>query len=422
MLTRAEAFLTSQGNCTGVLRRHPNDGSHAIQIRGSPEDTANIALQIAWILSTFRNPLGGRDKQAILALSSAVVAYCGIQKVSETGDDNESACHLFTFELQDLQPVKAEDVASCWNHMFRTLVVASGFPIPSRPNSLQPLRGIELPISLMVTLAQLDYSLPFLNSFVLKGLTAAAVPRFDNGSRKDKQYCVQWHLIQTCDNSDLSMECVVEKLGDLDVLAIKYADMESESDEKAAFKTKRNKVEFSFQSSVEPIVSENNRHFLGLYTNARVRLGTQESNIENIHGASGLRRPATRLVWTKTITTGVSSAIPHTPFGISISTSWSFARATAQYFERDTLLQTKITRASRRIALVYDTGRKIAWLVPEVSAILHLIKTCANDPNSGIETPLFPQDEDMIESQRCETVLNFVNTVRHFRLLRPVCR
>ncbi|KAH6847520.1 hypothetical protein B0I37DRAFT_405476 [Chaetomium sp. MPI-CAGE-AT-0009] len=389
---------------------------HSINIRGSLQETVDIVMQIAWIVSALRSPYTDREDheaQPVPALSRATMSYRGLQALDAPVEDPEGdgdVCrHEFRISLQALWPVTADGATNCWNRLFPMSVIASGFRIPPRVNSL---RGLELPVGLMVELARLDYSLPFLNSFVLKGRTTAVIPRFDDHSLRKDQRCVQWHLIQSNGRSSLSMESVVKQLGTLEVLPIEYSDAESTPDDDSNTESTGKAPESSFQSAVEAIISESNRHFLGLYLSAVIHLGTSEARVADIRPSSEhLRTPSSRVVWNRSVNTGVSAGIPPIPVGISISTGWIFDNngRNAQSTDEAPPLETMISEACARVAVLYVPTRKTAWMVPESCVILHLIKARSEKPSFGSKPPGFPHDWEMRPTNLETAVRNFVN-------------
>lgn len=307
----------------------------------------------------------------------------------------------------------------------------------------------------MVQLAQLDYSLPFLGSFVLKGRTAAAVPcekylfTSMHGTR-----CIQWHLVQTRDvnmknaveikqpehdnelrnaervaddDSSLSMEMVLEQIGSLNV----YADTESfggpcpdaDADADAdvdvnvdVAKTPKSssapnsEPAPSFQKPVEAVISENHRHFLGVYEHARLQLGTRESDttgLKSADHAKDLKSLSRRVAWSRSVSTGASYSILGVG-GISFSTTWQISRATQREIERSDPLVAKVTRACRRVATLYNPQWKTGWLVPEISIILHLMKVRSAQPDFRGVPFTFPSDEETTAERRERTVIDFL--------------
>lgn len=365
------------------------------KLRGRREDVANIALQFAWIISAFRSPYEHNEGGHVLALSRATARYYGLQ----------DGCHLFKLQPEDLRPIEKDGIASCWNPIFRTLVVAWGFPIPPRPDLCV---GIELPIGLMVSLAQLDYSLPFLDSFILKGHTSAAVPI--DCCENEEQNCIQWHLVGD-DGSELSMGSVLKGVPQR-VFSFSIEDLQRLRDEEAAVPCPKtasgSKLGLLFQKAVEDVISQNHRHFLGLYENARIELGTQQPEIEDIESAApDLRAPPTRVAWNRTVSTGASGSVPGIG-GISISTAFQFSEATQGAIDMVNLLEPKVAKACASVGVLYNTSRKTAWMVPEVSIILHLMKVQLGHPDFRNVSLTFPSVELMTAERRKSTVLGFL--------------
>ena len=319
-----------------------------MQITGTPDDIAKIALQISWMISVFRKP----SKEG-LALSKVKIEYLCHQAVTS---NSRKEIHLdFAIKVQGLEPVAKQNscLGNCWNPIFRSFVIADGFQIPLR---LQTYSGIELPLPLMSILAQVDYPMQYLDSFVLKGRRTAIIPVF---SKKDAdQRYIQWHLVQSDDNgSDLSMETLHEK--------VKHGNLIP--------------WPVTFESFVNSLDNNENRHFLGLYHSATIHLGTQDSHAEIIrtskhrHSVRPLKEP--RILWKRNITPSLS--IPLGPIGIGVSTTLELGLSNSTRFQLNVEVEVdeRMRQSCRNLTVLYDTTRRIAWLVPEICVILHLIQS-----------------------------------------------
>ncbi|KAF4446309.1 hypothetical protein F53441_10030 [Fusarium austroafricanum] len=373
-----------------------------IELKGEPDDISSIALQIAWILSVFRKSYKSpQDMKPILALSTAEVVYHGLHDLDVGAKQDimeDKLYHHFQFGLRNLDAINDQTDAGCWNAIFRTFVIGSGFPIPTRSHSL---RGIELPLGLMIKLSQVDYMLPFLDSFSWKGPTTAIVPRFVDGSGKER--CIQWHLIQTLTQPHLSMEQVHKELGAPNTL---FTDKLSELPEDGGID------KAAYEHFLKSVASDENRHFLGLYRDSEIHLGTHTSRAQDVEDSEGLNRSPVRVTWANTIAT--STSFSTLGIGISLGTSWTLSLA-ASLEAPDNLPDNDIVyNACNRVSVMYDTSTRTAWMVPEASVIFHLVQARyhqtdmqASETNTPGD-PTFPSPNDMRHENIANTCRNIL--------------
>ncbi|KFY85790.1 hypothetical protein V498_07664 [Pseudogymnoascus sp. VKM F-4517 (FW-2822)] len=254
--------------------RHNSDVA-IVRISGTPDEIASTAMQLTWMATVFRKP-----SEEGLVVSRAKMEYIGYQEA--TGNSEEKSYRGFTIKLQSLNPVGGNnDRGGCWNPIFRSFVIADGFQIPSRP---QLFSGIELPLSLLAVLAQVDYPLQYLDSCVLKGRKSAVVPvsSFDTIDGR----WIQWHLIQSDNESDLSMEVVHRKAEECELVPCPV----------------------SFEYFVARLDDNDNedRHFLGLYPSAAINLGTQGSHAEDIKSVRDIRLArGPKIIWKRNISPSI---------------------------------------------------------------------------------------------------------------------
>ncbi|KFX90066.1 hypothetical protein V490_06669 [Pseudogymnoascus sp. VKM F-3557] len=345
-----------------------------LQVTGTLDDIISITMQLSWMAAVFRKP-----SEEGLAVSRAKVEYNSHQELTSVSDkDNYRG---FTIRSHGLENVTIQnDRGSCWNPIFHAFVIADGFGIPSRSDAFS---GIELPLYLLAALAQLDYPLQYLDSFVLKGRKSAAIPVSSCDTEEGHQW-IQWHLIQSNDGSDLSMEVVHMKAEECELV----------------------QSPISFESSINRLDHDRNRHFLGLYQSAAICLGTQDSHAENIRDGIARLAKDSKIRWLRTISPSFSIALPGiisvgaaTPFEVRLPNSARRRYSVALEIEE------QMMQAFRNLTILYDTNRRIAWLVPEIYAILHLIQAHARYKQHLVS---FPRAEDMTPSKMVATCRDFL--------------
>ncbi|KAF1846467.1 uncharacterized protein K460DRAFT_417538 [Cucurbitaria berberidis CBS 394.84] len=88
-----------------------------------------------------------------------------------------------------------ESISSCWHAMFCNPTVVEGFPVLARDDNEQ---GLQLPFSMLHTLAEVQYLTCYNGTMILKGLCTLLVP-----TRKSDR-SVTWHFLHNDDGTENS--------------------------------------------------------------------------------------------------------------------------------------------------------------------------------------------------------------------------
>ena len=272
--------------------------------------------QLAWLSAIFRGPIADQ-----LSVSRTVF--------QRTGPG------VFNLSLLDLVLVKGFD-ARCWHSLFVGAVIPRGFPIPLRLSQAQ--NDLELPLTIMTSLASVLYPVNYDGGLVLQGFSSLSFPTaLQSGS-------VQWHYILDEDrNTQLSTASVSE------FDRVKGVSLEG----------------------LVPL-----KTFLGYCRTVIINLGTEQSGYDRI-GYSPASADKWRVEITSTSlrtgTSGLSIA------GISASVMASLSRGLQGTARIDHYKE--ILRTTRDMSVVlYDAekGEERGWLVSMLSAILHMAHVCAS--------------------------------------------
>ena len=244
------------------------------------------------------------------------------------GKDN-----VFGLSLLELQQVEESEV-SCWYPLFESGVIAHGFPVPPREGEL----GIELPFGVMASLARITYPMEMYDGIILKGPSTALIPikRFPASTAS-----VQWHFITT-DSHDLqlTMDSVAKQIP-------------------------------AWYETTDFELLTNARTFLGCCKNATIHLGTKDSGYENVKRSNAVMEPD-RLEFSKEILASFRSSgmgIIGAMLGLKVVYPKALLGTTKTI---NLSLKDRLRRSTKQPLLMYDTETKRGWLVPELSAVLHL--------------------------------------------------
>lgn len=162
-----------------------------VEAFGTAGSVAEVGEQLAWIGAALRS-----------SPFESGVAYC-TPSLGEIGYPNTKLESLveprplykinYTIEKPKEQ-VKAMN-GQCWQRLFRNPVIVNGYPIPRR---LQRNTGLEIPLCLMVALAQARHVTAFDGKLFIKGFCTILMPTKHVGN------IVIWHMLFNEDGSNIS--------------------------------------------------------------------------------------------------------------------------------------------------------------------------------------------------------------------------
>lgn len=326
-----------------LIERRPTQ-SHLrdfhLAVTGPLDAISNVIRVLAWVLSVFRK---GRGEQ--LSLFSAQVIL--------QDHVSEIAPPALVIDIEELSHTDSMPKdGTCWHALFCNFAVATSFPIPPRTDA----QGIELPFNLMSLLARVEYPIPHGCGFILKGQRSALMPQ-RKSKEADGRQLVQWHLTLSSDKSTLPMENVPQTL---DNLQPNFSD-------------------------IDGIVSEENRHILGMYDRTAIDFGTQSSQGQKFDTCqrSGDVKPQGQGLsfgWGRSISLNANGSV----FGFaSLGASTTFTprlpkSVVNKILEGEPTPRSLVEQACKELTLVYDTEAKLAWLLPEICVIFQLMQIYAN--------------------------------------------
>ncbi|MCJ1455122.1 hypothetical protein MMC28_005476 [Mycoblastus sanguinarius] len=317
-----------RNNVRGQERQKYETPRVGMRLYGTRSDIVRTTEQIAWLSAVFRRPLLGQVSSSRLGLRSI-------------------ASGKLELSLHDLQPlIKNDTETSCWLGPFVNSVVAQGFSIPIR--RLKGNEGIELPFSTMVSLARVIYPVEYDGGIVLQGFSSLLFPSaldFDS---------VQWHYISNKDSHSQLPTSVVA-----DLPRVKGVDLEH---------------------LMRP------RTFLGYCKTVNINLGTEQSGYDRIDysPAADDRRGPELLASSASIGTSGMGV-----FGANASANITYPKGLLVNIKIDHFED--ILRTARDMpVLLYDAkkGEERGWLVPMLSAILHMAQAWASQVEPNLSHPI----------------------------------
>ncbi|KAH8688668.1 hypothetical protein GQ44DRAFT_696068 [Phaeosphaeriaceae sp. PMI808] len=162
-----------------------------VEAFGTASSVAEVGEQLAWLGAALRS-----------SPFESGVTYCtpSLCKISHPNRKPEAPIEPQPLYKIDYTIEKAKEQVEtmngqCWRHLFRNPVVVNGYPIPWRP---QRNTGLEIPLRLMVALAQARHVTTFDGKLFIKGFCTMLIPTKHVGDM------VIWHMLVNEDGSHIS--------------------------------------------------------------------------------------------------------------------------------------------------------------------------------------------------------------------------
>ena len=154
-----------------------------VDARGNAPVIAEIGEQLAWLASALRSS----QSQGRIAYSTPFIGGMQVRHVSYEGMLKVAYTCEIGVEVRE-GIIGTESVSGeCWLNLFAMPLVVEGFPIRRRPG--QHFEGLEIPLTMMATLAGARMVNSFEEKTVLKGFSTMLIPT------KCSLDTVTWHLV-----------------------------------------------------------------------------------------------------------------------------------------------------------------------------------------------------------------------------------
>lgn len=303
-----------------------------VVLTGTRKYLIKLTQQISWLSTAFRS-----FEERGVALSRF--------KIYQT---TSNALRLKVLKLEQV----GEKSRSCWHPLFQGGVIAWGFPFRGRNGQ----SGIELPLGVMIELADIVGPVFYEGGIVLKGFSSIIFPvsRSDL-SAEHGDNSIQWHSIHTLNDSPANLSLLKN-------FENRWLCQPTEMDKLIHTRT-----------------------FLGCYKKVIVHLATKEVAY-NIIEQSALRpsKPMAEL-------TGLN-------FGAGFNKIVALNSAAVFTIPKNIRVQRKsdsydqmLTFSSKMPVILYDTFDQRAWMVPALSVIYHMVHVWfsrhKDDFTTGINRP-----------------------------------
>ena len=319
------------------------------QLHGPAQILMDFVEAIAWLTAALR-PTDGRFLDFATSDAHFEIEYIAI------GDYVE--CNGFLQPMEVTKPSQKQ----CWHQLFRSTVIVNSPPIQagqrlknfcvsnesrsdldileqhnSIPNSTG--LGLELPfdgLNHMISLSGANVLVDYNGGLVLLGLSAILIP-----CRWLINQGLQWHLVK---ESDPDKMISLNRLDDDDIRPYQ--------------------VKGVIKSAADVQVAKS--HFVGLWEDAAIALGTKDYNYTAI-----ARNQFPEVEYTKVIgSTGANIGVSHI-FSSNVSRTYNYVQNRIYRKTDHEDLHTILEFLCNDPAIVYESSLRRAWLVPKLSLVLH---------------------------------------------------
>jgi hypothetical protein len=298
-----------------------------VGVSGDYNAVFDVVEAIAWICATIRD-------SPVEELSYSDVRWI-IRASSDTSGDIQP---IFKLRLSHLEPIEPVNNTTCWHYLFTHTVIARTHNIPNREDGG---RGLEIAFELMADLASIEHCVVYKGGLVLVGYSTLLLPLNEHIG-----FSVQWHL-DVCEDRRI---CLTNADRFLTSKLLRLVDKGLEELKELAA----------------------SRAFLGWCPSVKVTLGTNHHSTSDVTWSHA--KPVGHTLERENVNVGAQLAISAISF-VKASFTGSFQarfKNNSRRFTKERSYRTILSQASEPV-IVYDTSSRQAWLVPELSLVLHML-------------------------------------------------
>jgi hypothetical protein len=323
----AETVL-SLGHQTKIrlcLALAPDEKEQAlVQISGSFDQIRETLEQLAWLAATLRPHRNGQ-------LTVSDIDFRMQQAL--VGDSFQTIFQVSLFSPTEVPQPDYNERGQCWTSLFTKSVLAYGFPVRGG-NRPEGIVGLEVPFEIMATFAGVKFPVLCGDRVVFASESKLLVPEVTFGDS------IQWHFLRSDDRFKRALQ------------RIKVPDPKLE------------------RLDLQILITS--RAFLGYCRTSEVLLGTAQFEDVRI-SESGVPCTGSKLALKLEgpVTAGVNGKGYAT---LTVGTTWKFNGGESGLIRGEELdLDERFKRAERTPALLYDDETCRAFLVSELSIVLHMV-------------------------------------------------
>jgi hypothetical protein len=295
-----------------------------VQISGSFDQISETLEQLAWLAAALRPH---RSSQLLVSEINFRAQQALVR------DSFETTFHVSLFSPTEVSQPDCNEPGQCWTSLFTESVLAYGFPIHGENRPIGIL-GLEVPFEIMAAFAGVKFPVLLGDRVVFAGESSLLIPEAASGDS------IQWHFLGSDDRFERALQ--------------------------------RHKGPDPNLQTFDLQMLTTSRAFLGYCRTSEVLLGTAQFEDVSI-SESGVPRtgPKLTLKLEGPLSAGVNVKGYATLTG---GTTWRFNGGESGLIRGDQLdLDERFKRAARTAALLYDDRMCRAFLVSELSIVLHMV-------------------------------------------------
>lgn len=185
--TQPEDFLNPDPDFHDNERDYETQWPAEVVVDGSIRTISQVSCCLTWLAAAIR--LSASDGK--LCYSDATFQDRTVLQLVLPGYDDHNSMY-FKISTTPCQPLTSEERKMCWTPLFPASIIADGYPIPKRPDSVP---GLEIPFEMLVSISKSSVPVRLSKGVILQGSSTALVPTLMVRSHSEHKDCLLWHFI-----------------------------------------------------------------------------------------------------------------------------------------------------------------------------------------------------------------------------------
>ncbi|ETS86123.1 hypothetical protein PFICI_04148 [Pestalotiopsis fici W106-1] len=340
----------------------PGDSNgFTFRLRATSHHLVETCQCILWLAAACRPPESGS-----VYASVANFRKIGVQR--------------FKIDTEPLKPLTSlgsqSEFPCCWLNMFDGgYVLAQGFPTPPREYG----RGLELPLDIMIEQAMaysaINHTINGQDCMILKGRHTALVPiRIEGLETLDQTSEVQWHLVgKRPDLVPIDSADQIKSEQKYHLTDVEFSNTSRDLSWEEIDAMDESGLRIFPIGSIREVSSK--RSFVGHFPKAQIFVGSDRERYDELKGepkAEPVGGHVIKFGQAVSLTLGTNAA---TGGLLTMSAGTTIKRSKFDSVPKRSkaFIADKLRNDRNKPHILYDTSKKIGWMIPEPCLILYLI-------------------------------------------------
>ncbi|KAI0546640.1 hypothetical protein F4679DRAFT_406296 [Xylaria curta] len=308
-------FVTEHNQLWTISTELSQNGTLKLLAKGPEVFVVDIIQQLCWLTATFSTPPSS-EKDIVYCMST-------VESIPDLARP-EPILKLDT----SFTKLLVDEENPCWLSLFSNAVIACGFPIPVRTNSI----GLEMSVDLMAAIIGARHAGTFDGGIVIKGFSSMFLPvmRTRDG--------IQWHYVaNTNPDMQLSYDKGVRRCPNRSLL-----------------------------SDVDFTSLETARCFIGWNSLVEIRVGDDMDDFDNIEFSDATEVKSTFQI--------PRASVGFQQFGLAQIDVTFGKRDGKCHFQRSSSYRRIVIASEKMFVTLFDTGERRGYLVAASRLLLHILR------------------------------------------------